>query len=326
MKATNREGWKRRAVALCVVMASISFGLSGCGKKGDGAGETPHEGKPRIVATSTMLTDLVKALAGDDAEVAGLMAPGVDPHTYEMPARAIAQIRGSDAVFYNGFLLEGKMADVLEPMAAQGKAVVAVAEALPRDQVIQPENFEGHADPHVWGDVQLWKQTVPTVREALQHLMPEKADAIAARADAYSTELDALDAWIRERIALVPEANRLLVTSHDAFTYFGRAYGFEVIGVQGISTAADAGIADIVNTVDLVKSRGVKAIFVESSVSRATIERIAKDAGVVIGGELYSDSCGPAGEMETAAGETYDKGTYIGMMKHNVNAMVEALK
>lgn len=273
-----------------------------------------------------MLTDLVRALAGDDAEVIGLMEAGIDPHTYEMPARAIAEIRGADAVFYNGHFLEGKIADVLEPMAARGKPVVAVAEALPEERVIQPEDFEGHADPHVWGDVQLWRLAIAPVREALVEIIPEKKAEINGRADSYGAQLDELDAWIRKRVGAIPIDNRLLVTSHDAFEYFGRAYEMEVIGVQGISTAAEAGIADIVATVDLVKERGVKAIFVESSVSRATIERIAKDAGVEIGGELYSDSTGPSGEMETVDGESYDVGTYPGMMKHNVNAMAAALK
>ena len=297
--------------------------LPGCG--GD-ASKPGGDGPPRVVATTTMLADLVRALAGEDFEVAGLMAPGVDPHTYEMPARAIALIRGADAVIYNGHLLEGKMSDLLEPLAAQGKAVVAVAEGLPAESLIRPEGFEDTADPHVWGDVKLWKSAIVPVMEALQSLRPDRAEAIAGRAAAYAAELDALDAWIRERIARLPEGNRLIMTSHDAFNYFGRAYGIEVIGVQGISTASEAGIADIVGAVDLIKSRGVKAIFVESSVSRATIERIAKDAGVAIGGELYSDSCGPAGEMDSADGESWDVGTYIGMMKHNVNAIVQALK
>lgn len=316
------------------VAAGLALLAAGCGKRDTpAAGEPAAEssggeggGPPKIVATTTMVADLVRALAGEDAEVVGLMAPGVDPHTYEMPARAIALIRGADAVIYNGHQLEGKMPEILEPLAAQGRAIVAVGESLPLEKLIQPEGFEGHADPHVWGDVMLWKSCVDPVSEALQALLPEKAAAITERAAAYAAELDTLDAWIRERIALVPAENRLLVTSHDAFNYFGRAYGIEVIGVQGISTASEAGIADIVGTVDLVKSRGVKAIFVESSVSRATIERIAKDAGVVIGGELYSDSCGPAGEMETVDGETWDVGTYVGMMKHNVNAVVQALK
>jgi manganese/zinc/iron transport system substrate-binding protein len=315
----------RISIALAAVSALSALSLvTGCG--GGGAPDVPGEGRPRVVATTTMLADLVRALAGEDFEVAALMSPGVDPHTYEMPARAVALIRGADAVVYNGHLLEGKLPDMLEPLAARGKAVVAVAESLPTESLIRPAGFEGNADPHVWGDVGLWKSAIAPVSEALQILRPDRAEAIAERAAAYAAELDALDTWIRERIKLIPERDRLIMTSHDAFNYFGRAYGIEVVGVQGISTASEAGIADIVGAVDLVKDRGVKAIFVESSVSRATIERIAKDAGVVVGGELYSDSCGPAGQMETFDGETWDVGTYVGMMKHNVSAVVQALK
>ena len=197
---------------------------------------------------------------------------------------------------------------------------------MPGDRLLTPEGFEGHGDPHIWGDASLWTIAIDTVVKTLGELMPEQKGILADRATAYYQEIEDLDEWIRTRVAEVPEAHRTLVTSHDAFNYFGNAYGFEVIGVQGISTATDAGMADIVNTVDLVKNRGVKAIFVESSVSKATIERIAKDAGVKIGGELFSDSCGPAGDMKTVDGETYDVGTYLGMMKHNVNTVVEALK
>ncbi|MCB1086192.1 MAG: zinc ABC transporter substrate-binding protein [Verrucomicrobiae bacterium] len=325
MKKSGSTGRQDRAEAWYRIMMGLAVTavLGGCGGNStDDAKDRPI----RVVATSTMLADMVKALAGDDFEVVGLMAPGVDPHTYEMPARAVALIRGADVVIYNGHLLEGKMPDVLEPLAAQGKAVVAAAESLPAESLIHPAGFEGHADPHVWGDVKLWRQIIEPVREALEAMKPDRAESIRERAAAYGAELDSLDAWIRERIGGIPEGNRLLVTSHDAFNYFGRAYGMEVIGVQGISTASEAGIADIVGTVDLIRQRGVKAIFVESSVSRATIERISKDAGITIGGELFSDSCGAAGDLETADGETWDKGTYIGMMKHNVHAIAHALK
>ena len=319
----RRFFFSRPVVALSLALACLL--LTHCGGKREDS-EAGGKGKPTIVATTTMLADMARALAGDDADVIGLMSPGVDPHTYELPARAIGQIRGADAILYNGLLLEGKIAEILEPLGEQGKPVVPVAERLPKDRLLVPEGLEAHGDPHVWGDAKLWADAIDVVLEALGELMPEKKGELVDRATAYTRKVEQLDEWIRSRVAEVPEAHRTLVTSHDAFNYFGKAYGFEVIGVQGISTATDAGMADIVNTVDLVKERGVKAIFVESSVSKATIERIAKDAGVVIGGELFSDSCGPAGEMKTVNGETYDVGTYLGMMKHNVNTVVEALK
>lgn len=325
MKASPHGKRRLRPAAAILGLVAAAW-TSGCGG-GSGEGPDPEDGGlPRVVVTTTMLADLTRAVAGEDFAVVALMSPGVDPHTYEMPARAIALIRGADAIVYNGHLLEGKLPDLLEPLAAGGKPVVAVAESLPAESLLRPEGFESHADPHVWGDVRLWRSAIDPVREALQALRPDRAEAVAGRAAAYAAELEALDGWIRERVAGVPEGNRLLMTSHDAFGYFGRAYGFEVIGVQGVSTETEAGLADILGAVDLVKRRGVKALFVESSVSRATIERIARDAGVSIGGELYSDSTGPAGRIEQADGESWDAGTYVGMMKHNVHAIVSALR
>lgn len=329
MKVSSHASRGIRRLAVALAAGLVLGGLTGCGDRDSAALSHPESdgGRPRIVATTTMLADLVRTLAGEDFAVASLMAPGVDPHTYEMPARAIALIRGADAVIYNGHLLEGKIPDLLAPLASQGKHVLAVAESLPAESLIHPDgDFAGHADPHVWGDVRLWKSAIAPVADILKKLRPDRADAIAARAAAYAGELDALDAWIRQQIASLPEANRLIMTSHDAFGYFGRAYGIDVIGVQGISTATEAGLADIVGAVDLIRQRGVRAIFVESSVSRAVIERIARDAGVSVGGELYSDSTGPAGNPVTIGGETWDAGTYIGMMRHNVSVIVEALR
>ncbi|NNE91869.1 MAG: zinc ABC transporter solute-binding protein [Verrucomicrobiales bacterium] len=304
--------------------ASALF-LSGCQSDMD-----PDAGaKPRIVATTTMLADMARQIAGDEAEVIGLMAPGVDPHTYELPARAIGQLNSADLVIYNGLLLEGKMEEVIEGLSSKGVEVFAAGKILPKDRLVASGEAGHGGDPHIWGDAELWAEVVDPVASAILSILPnpkEKAADLRPRQEAYKKKILDLHSWIKSRIAEVPEDQRLLVTSHDAFNYLGRAYGFEVIGIQGISTATEAGMADIVNTVDLVKERGVKAIFVESSVSSATIERVAKDAGVKIGGELFSDSCGPAGETKTAHGETYDVGTYIGMMKHNINTIVDSLK
>ena len=285
-------------------------------------------GKPRIVATTTMLADMARQMVGDNAEVIGLMAPGVDPHTYELPARAIGQLNSADLVIYNGMLLEGKMEELIESLKSKGIDTFAAASVVPQDKLFTAEDLgDGHGDPHIWGDAELWAGVVDPCAEKIAALFPDTEKAgITASATAYAGEVKALHEWIKTKIAEVPKAERLLVTSHDAFNYLGRAYEIEVVGVQGISTATDAGIADIVATVDLIKERKAKAIFVESSVSPATIERIAQDAGVKIGGELFSDSCGPSGEMEMIGGKKYDLGTYIGMMKHNVNTVVEALK
>ncbi len=298
---------------------------TGCGADSP---ESETSGKPRIVATTTMLADMARQIVGDKAEVIGLMAPGVDPHTYELPARAIGQLNSADLVIYNGMLLEGKMEELIECLKSKGIDTFAAASVVPHENLFTAEDLgDGHGDPHIWGDAELWSGVVDPCTRQISDLFPEaEHPEIGTRATAYVGEVLALHKWIKTRIAEVPEAERLLVTSHDAFNYLGRAYKIEVVGVQGISTATDAGIADIVATVDLIKERKAKAIFVESSVSPATIERIAQDAGVKIGGELFSDSCGPSGEMELISGQEYDLGTYIGMMKHNINTVVEALK
>lgn len=309
---------------LCFSFAGLFLllGLAACG----GSSEAPAaDKKPFVVATTTMVADLVRAVGGERVRVHGLMAPGVDPHLYKPTARDVADLRRADAVFYNGLFLEGRMTDALVNRAREGGAVWAVAEAVPEEDRLEPPEFEGHYDPHVWFDGQLWALTVDVVVEGLSQIDPEGAEAYARGGQQAKEEILALDAWTRERLAAIPPERRVLITSHDAYNYFGRAYGFEVVGVQGISTAGEAGLADIARMVDFIRERGIPAIFVESSVAPNAIERISEDAGVAVGGELFSDATGPAGEMETVNGETYDVGTYVGMVKHNVNAMVAAL-
>ncbi len=312
---------------LIVSVVGLSFLVSGCGDKST---EAATDSKPRIVATTTMLADMARRIAGDKAEVIALMAPGVDPHTYELPARAIGQLNTADLVIYNGMLLEGKMEELIKGLESRKIPTFAVASVVPHEKLFTAESLgSGHGDPHIWGDAELWAGIVEPCAQQILSILPnpkENAAEIHLARDAYANELKELHEWIKTRISEVPVEQRLIVTSHDAFNYLGKAYGIEVVGVQGISTATDAGIADIVSAVDLVKERGVKAIFVESSVSKATIERISKDSGAKIGGELFSDSCGPEGEVKTVNGETYDVGSYVGMMKHNINTIVEALK
>ncbi|MGY8641722.1 MAG: metal ABC transporter solute-binding protein, Zn/Mn family [Verrucomicrobiales bacterium] len=308
-----------------LLSVAACFVATGCGSDSSGP---ENGGKPRIVATTTMLADMARQIVGDKAEVIGLMAPGVDPHTYELPARAIGQLNSADLVIYNGMLLEGKMGELIESLKSKGIDVFAAASVVPHEKLFTAEDLgDGHGDPHIWGDAELWSGVINPCSKRIAALFPETEHAeIGAQAETYEGEVKALHEWIKARIAEVPRTERLLVTSHDAFNYLGKAYAVEVVGVQGISTATDAGIADIVATVDLIKERKAKAVFVESSVSPATIERIAQDAGVKIGGELFSDSCGPSGEMEMISSQEYDLGTYIGMMKHNINTVVEALK
>ena len=290
------------------------------------AGEGTVAAQVTVASTTTMVTDMVKQVGGDRVKVQGLMGAGVDPHLYKPAASDGLKLNRAKAIFYSGLMLEGRMSDLFARMGRRGKKVYPVTEGVPERSFLEPEEFEGHWDPHVWGDPRLWRSCVDVVVEGLSAVDRSGAVEFKRRGAAYKEELSALHEWAKRRIAEIPKGQRVLVTSHDAFNYFGKAYDLQVVGVQGVSTVSQAGLADIAKTADFIKERGVKAIFVESSVSPAVIERISKDAGVKIGGELFSDACGKPGQMETGDGETYDVGTYIGMIKHNVNTIVEALK
>jgi manganese/zinc/iron transport system substrate-binding protein len=304
--------WNRRSVLLATILAATSLHAS--------------DAKVRVVATTTMVTDMVRQVGGDRVSVEGLMGPGVDPHLYKPAASDVRKLRGAQAIFYSGLMLEGRMADLFARMARDGKKVYPVTESVPEKELLEPEAFEGHWDPHVWGDPLLWAKCIDTVVTGLSDIDPAGRKHYAERGAKLKEEFQQLHAWAKRRMNEIPKARRVLITSHDAFNYFGNAFGLEVVGVQGISTVTEAGLADIAKTVDYIKQRQVKAIFIESSVSPAAIQRISKDAGVKVGGELFSDACGSLGEMHTGGGETYDVGTYIGMIKHNVNTVVEALK
>jgi manganese/zinc/iron transport system substrate-binding protein len=276
----------------------------------------------RIVTTTSMVTDLVKQVAGDRATVEGLMGPGVDPHLYKPTASDIVKLQRADVIFYNGLVLEGKMTDVFTRLARAKKPVYAVTEDIPEEKLLQPEEFAGHYDPHVWFDVMLWRDCVKTVVEALAAADQANAKYYRARGSQVQKKMEELDAWAKAKAAELPESKRVLVTSHDAYNYFGRAYGFTVVGLQGISTATEAGLADVAKLSDFIRKRGVKSIFVESSVPHATIERVAADSGAKVGGELFSDAMGTPGQMENG----YDLGTYEGMIKHNLTTIVEGQK
>jgi manganese/zinc/iron transport system substrate-binding protein len=297
--------------------------LAGCGEP---AGGPVTGGTPRVVATTTMIADLVRAVAGDAVVVEGLMGPGVDPHLYKPSGEDARRLRDAGAIFYNGLQLEGRMAEMFERMGREGRKVVALGDAVPEAARIVPEEAGAHADPHIWGDVGLWAGCVGAVVEGLGEVVPGQKAAFEQRGGEVKAKLLALDAWVKAQVAGVPKEKRVLITSHDAFSYFGRAYGFEVLGVQGISTVSEAGLADVAKMVDLIKQRSVKAIFVESSVPHATIERISADSGAKVGGELFSDALGTPGEMREAGGEKVDVGTYEGMIRFNVSTVVEALK
>lgn len=279
-------------------------------------------GKPyRIVTTVGMVTDIVRNVAGERAEVIGLMGEGVDPHLYKPTRSDIQRLLGADVVFYNGLLLEGKMTDALIRAATAGRKVFAVTELLDEQFLLEPKELAGHYDPHVWMDPSAWSKAVEVVRDTLGAFDPAGAEQYRQNAERYMQQLRELEEYAVRVLKSVPEKQRVLVTAHDAFNYFGRRFGFEVVGIQGISTESEAGVQDIERLVDLLVERKIAAVFVESTVSTRNIEALlagAKARGhtVVIGGKLYSDAMGPPGKYE---------GTYLGMIDHNVTTIARAL-
>ena len=269
-----------------------------------------------------MVSDLVKEVGGDRVDVQWLMGPGVDPHLYKAAASDVSKLQNADVIFYCGLLLEGKMQDVFAKMARTKKHVYAVTESVPQEKLLEPPEFAGHYDPHVWFEVPLWATCVDVVVKGLSEFDPNSKEHFEARGKEVRAKLNELHEWALKKANELPKEKRILVTSHDAYNYFGRAYGFQVVGLQGISTVEEANVAARAKLTQFIKDNGVKAIFVESSVSPAAIKRISEDAGVKIGGELFSDAMGTPGQIENG----YDLGTYEGMIKHNLTTIVEALK
>jgi manganese/zinc/iron transport system substrate-binding protein len=285
-------------------------------------------GKPLVAATTTMVADLAKVIGGDRVQVIGLMGPGVDPHNYVPKLADTSLLEKADAVLYGGLHLEGRFQNTLEAMAKRGRNVIAVTDGIdPTDLLSPQENFEGTKDPHVWGDPLLWRQTVDTAVAAIAKADPEGAPTYQANGEAYKKQLDDLYAWANGKVASIPQEKRILVTSHDAFFYFGRAFEFKVRGLQGVSSAAEAGIKDRSNLVEYLRSQGVKTVFAETSINEKGISAVAAEAGVAVSDQpLFSDALGSPGDIVVVEGETYDKGTYVGMIKHNVNTIVKGLK
>lgn len=280
----------------------------------------------KVVVSTSQIGDIVRNVGGEEVDLTVLMGPGVDPHMYKATARDVISLKRADLILYNGLHLEGRLSETFSKIDQQGRTVVAVGEAVPHDRLLKSVNYKDSHDPHIWFDPSIWVMVVAEVERNLSAADPQFAELFEKRASVYKRKVESLTAWAKTRIESVPEKRRVLVTSHDAYSYFGRAFDFQVVGVQGVSTASEAGIADITNTADFIKSRGIPAIFVESSVSPATIERISRDSGAKVGGELYSDALGAVGEMhEGSDGEQYDVGTYIGMFKYNVHTIVAAL-
>lgn len=305
-----------KTILKTIALTLLSVLLVSCsGKSG-----APSQ-KLNVVCTVGMITDIARTVAGDKADVTGLMGAGVDPHLYKVSHGDVEKLSNADLVLYNGLHLEGKMADVLVQMARE-RAVVPVTRDIPDSLLREPPEFDGHYDPHVWMDPLLWSYCIHTIADELTKLRPQFAEEFSQRADSLVSVCQMIHQVGRSLFDSIPKEQRVLITAHDAFGYFGRAFDVEVHGLQGISTATEYGVADVTNLVELITTRKVRAVFVESSVPTKPLEAViagcqSRGHEVKIGGTLFSDAMGEPGTPE---------GTYPGMIRHNITTIHEALK
>ena len=305
---------------LCISLLLAVLAMTGAASVG--AQEAPAACESPVVhatATVGMVADVVRNVGGSCVEVNAMMGPGVDPHLYRASEGDVLRLLNADIIFYSGMHLEARLAELFQEMNTV-RTTIAVAESIPDEMRLRDPNFD-QPDPHAWMDAELWSYTIGATRDALAAHDPAHADYYAANADAYQEQLEELDAYVHEQIARIPEGQRVLVTAHDAFQYFGHGYGIEVFAPQGITTATEAGVNDIRRTIELLVSRQIPAVFVETSVPPDIVEAIiagaeAQGHHVAIGGALFSDAMGEDGTPE---------GTYIGMIRHNVDTIVAAL-
>ncbi|MTI21069.1 manganese transporter [Fulvivirga sp. RKSG066] len=301
-----------------VLFLVIAMFATACGKTKN---ERKFGDRLNIVTTTGMIEDALKNIVKDSADVSALMGPGVDPHLYKATQGDLNKLTGADAIFYNGLQLEGKMSEVLSKLSVR-KPVVAVAHKIDSSKLKSAPDYNYAIDPHIWFDVSLWIEAVKEMNRALQEIDSTNAAYYDNNTDAYITELKKLHEWVGSEIATIPDHQRILITAHDAFGYFGEAYNIEVKGLQGISTLSEYGLRDVSDLVDFISQNKIKAVFVETSVPQRAINAVVegcKKSGfdVSIGGNLYSDAMGESGTPE---------GTYVGMVKANVNTIVNALK
>lgn len=311
---------KKKRNALLGITCAMLMVLAGCGQTAPAASNA--EKTVNVVATTTMLADLSNVIGAEHVTVNGLMGPGIDPHLYQASAGDVTLMQKADIIVYNGIHLEGKMGEIFESLTGRGNTVICIEDGIEPAHLLEVQQGAGIYDPHIWFDVSLWKTAAQSVADGFSKADPSNSDDYQANLTSYLTQLDELDTYVRNRALELPEQQRVLVTAHDAFNYFGNAYGFEVRGLQGISTDAEAGTADVSTLADFIATRKIGAIFVESSVPPKTIQALqaavkAKGFDVAIGGELYSDSLGDA-ESGTD--------TYLTTVRANIDTIVNALK
>lgn len=327
MKNERKEYTVFRKFVAVVSVFLFVFTMAACTNsdhhaKNAGTESPKKDGKPiKVTTTIGMIKDVVEQVGGEHVNVSGLMGSGVDPHLYKASHGDIQKLDDADIIFYNGLHLEGKMVEILERMSKQ-KPTIAVSENIDTANLRAGDEDMGEYDPHIWFNVKLWMSATETIRDALTELDPDHKADYQKNAENYLNELKALDQEAAEKIASIPEESRVLVTAHDAFGYFGDAYNIKVMGLQGLSTASEAGTKDLIDLRDYLVENKIKAVFIESSVPRKAIDAViqgAEEKGhkIEIGGELFSDAMGEEGTPE---------GTYIGMVRHNVDTIVNALK
>ena len=306
---------QRLYISVCLIAILVGSGCDPKKQPGATAGD-----KIRVVTTIGMITDVVKNVGGPRVEVTGMVAPGVDPHFYNPTPKDVQKLGSAHIIFYNGLYLEAKMGDILAKMS-EDTPTVAVTDAVDRSLLLTPPEYDGLYDPHLWFDVKLWMQTVEKVRDALSEYDADNTALYRGNAERYLTKLTELNEYVKSQVERVPSLQRVLVTAHDCFNYFGEAYGFEVRGLQGISTASEVSIADVQELATFIAERRISAMFVESSVSSRSLEAVkaavkSKGFDVRIGGVLFTDAMGNEGTPE---------GTYIGMIRYNIDTIVHAL-
>ncbi len=292
--------------------------MSGCSSTETNKG---NEEKINVTTTIGQIGDIVENIGKDHVQVDSLMGPGIDPHLYKASQGDINKLSNADIIFYNGLHLEGKMGEIFAKMKGE-KPTYPVAEAIPEEKLLITQGSSKAVDPHVWFDIDLWKYAVLEVRDGLIEYDPDHKEDYEKNAEEYLEELTKLQEEAQSKLNEIPEESRVLVTAHDAFQYFGQAYGMEVKGLQGLSTDSEYGLRDVQNLVNVLADQNIKAVFIESSISERSINAVVEGARkkgheVEIGGELFSDAMGEKGSPE---------GTYIGMYQHNIETIVEALK
>jgi manganese/zinc/iron transport system substrate-binding protein len=318
---TARKRIKADSLPLGLIMIALTLLAAACQPAAQAGADDLSQRKIRVVTTIGMITDVVENVGGERVQVTGLMGPGVDPHLFKASERDVTRLAEADVIFYNGLHLEAQMARVLERIEDYKIRTVAVTDYIDRAVLLAPPEFEGAYDPHVWFDVTLWARAVEKIRDTLMDMDPQHVATYQTNAARYLAQLEELHAYVKAQAERVPAQQRVLITAHDAFNYYGRAYGFEVLGLQGISTATEASTSDVQALAELIAKRQIPAIFIESSVPQRNVEAVqaavrARGFNVQIGGELYSDAMGDSGTPE---------GTYIGMVRHNTDTIAAAL-